>query len=146
MLGLGLLLALAWGGAVNTLADNVETLKEEAPIAAAEIESDSEIARDFGLTQRVERFVDDLDGELGTTAALQRSASTASTYAVTGILVLFLIGYGPKFVGAGLAQIDDERRRERVARVGGRAAGAQHGADRGGALARAGGAGVEPAR
>jgi predicted PurR-regulated permease PerM len=121
ILGLGLLMGLAWAGAVNTVADNFETLKEDAPIAAAEIEADSEIARDFGLTRRVEQFVDELDEELNTSAVLQRSASTVSTYVVTGILVLFLIGYGPKFVTAGLAQIDDERRRERVARVGARA-------------------------
>ena len=76
------------------------------------------MARDFGLAERVERFIDDLDDELGTSAVLQRSASTVSTYAVTGILVLFLIGYGPRFITAGLAQIDDDRRRERTARIG----------------------------
>jgi predicted PurR-regulated permease PerM len=114
-------MGLAWGGAVNTVADNFEALKEEAPIAAAEIEADSEIARDFGLTRRVEQFVAELDEELSTSAVLQRSASTVSTYVVTGILVLFLIGYGQRFVRAGLAQIDDERRRAHIARVGARA-------------------------
>lgn len=118
ILGLALLLGLAWFGAVNTLADNFDALKEAAPAAAAEIEEDSELARDFGLSRRVEQFVDDLDEELGTSAVLQRSASTVSTYAVTGILVLFLVAYGPRFVSAGLAQIDDVGRRDHLRAVG----------------------------
>ena len=90
----------AWLGSVATVTDNVETLTEEAPAAAAEIEADNKTARDFELEERVTAFVDELDSRLGRDAQAGKSASTISSYLVSGILVIFLIGYGPKFTRA----------------------------------------------
>ena len=103
-----LLLGGAWVGVLNTIADNVATLKRDAPAAAADIELDNEAARDFKLEERVTAFVEDLDEQAGTTAQLRQSTSTLSTYVVTGVLVLFFIGYGHRLVDGASSQLDDE--------------------------------------
>jgi len=92
-------------------------LKNEAPAAAAELEADSEIARDFRLEERVTNFVADLDEQLGTRAQVERSTSTISTYVVTGVLTMFFIAYGDRMVAGALNQLRDENRRERVDKV-----------------------------
>jgi predicted PurR-regulated permease PerM len=118
MLFLAIVLGGFWAGAVATVTDNVETLTEEAPAAAAQIEEDNEAARDFELEARVSSFVDDLDRRLGRGAQVTRSASTMSSYVVSGILVLFLVAYGPRFTRGAVDQIDDPARRRRVQAVG----------------------------
>jgi predicted PurR-regulated permease PerM len=120
LLTVALLLGGAWVGVLNTIADNVSALKRDAPAAAANIELDNEAARDFKLEERVTAFVEDLDEQAGTTAQLRQSTSTLSTYVVTGVLVLFFIGYGNRLVTGALGQVD-ESRRDRVQRIGGRA-------------------------
>jgi predicted PurR-regulated permease PerM len=122
LLGLAVLLGGFYGGVAGTVADNIETLNEQAPRAAAELEADNEVARDFGLESRVTAFVEDLDERLGTRAQLEQTTSTVSTYVVTGVLTMFFIAYGNKLVAGALGQIRDEQRRTRVARVVHRAA------------------------
>jgi predicted PurR-regulated permease PerM len=122
LLGLAAVLGGFYAGVAGTVADNIETLKDQAPAAAAELEADNEVARDFGLESRVTAFVEDLDERLGTQAQLERSTSTVSTYVVTGVLTVFFIAYGSKLVTGALGQIRDERRRTRLARVMHRAA------------------------
>lgn len=120
---LGALLVLAavlggfYAGVAGTIADNIETLRNQAPAAAAELEADNEVARDFGLESRVTAFVEDLDERLGTRAQLERTTSTVSTYVVTGVLTVFFIAYGHALVAGVLGQIREEQRRTRVARV-----------------------------
>jgi predicted PurR-regulated permease PerM len=103
-----------WVAVSATLAENVDQITEKAPAAAGDLESRSQLAKDFQLERRVTSFVDDLNSRLGTRAQVQRTASTAPTYVVTGMLMLFLLIYGDRFVNGGLAQIDDKARRERV--------------------------------
>lgn len=111
-----------FAGVAGTIADNVETLKDEAPAAAAELEADMEVAADFGLESRVTAFVEDLDERLGTRAQVERTTSTASTYVVTGVLTIFFIAYGDALRSGALSQIRDEQRRARVTRIMHRAA------------------------
>ncbi len=106
-----------YGGVAGTMVDNVAALKDAAPEAAAELELEHELARDFGLEERVTSFVDDLDERLGARAQLARTTSTISTYVVTGVLTVFLIAYGGRLVGGAIGLIRNERRRERVDRV-----------------------------
>ena len=87
LLGLAAVLGGFYLGVASTIADNIETLKDQAPAAATELEADNEVARDFGLESRVTAFVEDLDERLGTQAQLERSTSTVSTYVVTGVNV-----------------------------------------------------------
>ncbi len=126
LLTVATLLGGAWVGVLNTIADNVSTLKRDAPAAAADIELDNEAARDFKLEERVTAFVEDLDQQAGTSAQLRQSTSTLSTYVVTGVLVLFFIGYGHRLVDGAMGQLD-ESRRERAHHIGGRAVGAWRG-------------------
>lgn len=106
-----------WIGLSATLADNVDTLKQDAPAAAAELERESSVARDMQLQDRVASFVDDLDERFGTAAEVRRTAGTAPTYVVTGMLMLFLLIYGPRFLEGALAQISDESTRRRARSV-----------------------------
>ena len=115
LLGVAALLGGFYAGVAGTIADNVDAIKDGAPAAAAEIEDE------FELAERVTSFVDDLDERLGARAQLQRSTSTLSAYVVTGVLTVFLIGYGNRLTTGALDQIRDTRRRERVRRIGGRA-------------------------
>ena len=121
LLGVAIVLGGAYAGVAGTILDNIETLREEAPAAAAELESESGIARDFDLEKRVTAFVDDLDERLGTKVQLQRSTSTLSSYVVTGVLTVFLIGYGQKLYVGAIGQIRNSDRRERVNRISRRA-------------------------
>jgi predicted PurR-regulated permease PerM len=121
LLGVAAVLGGFYAGVAGTIADNVDTLKEGAPAAAAQLEQESEIARDFNLEERVTTFVDDLDERLGAKAQLQRSTSTLSAYVVTGVLTVFLIGYGNKLAAGALSQIRDVDRRERIGRISHRA-------------------------
>jgi predicted PurR-regulated permease PerM len=118
VLGLALLLAGARAGFAATVADNVDTLRQAAPEAAADIEADNQWARDFRLEERVTRFVEDLDERLGQSAQLRSSATTASTYVVTGILMVFLVVYGPRMVDGALRQVRRDDRRRRWAAIG----------------------------
>lgn len=122
LLGVAVVLGGFYAGVAGTIADNVETLKAEAPAAAAELEGENEVARDFGLEARVTAFVDDLDERLGAGAQLRRTTATVSTYVVTGVLTVFFIAYGSKLFNGALGQIRDEERRARTRRVLQRAA------------------------
>jgi predicted PurR-regulated permease PerM len=118
LLVLALVVGGAWAGTLATVTDNVDTLTEEAPEAAAQIEVDNQAARDFELEARVTAFVDDLDSRLGRGAQVTRSASTVSSYVVSGILVIFLIVYGPRFTHGAVDQIDDPDERSRISTIG----------------------------
>jgi predicted PurR-regulated permease PerM len=109
-----LVLGGIWAGTASTLARNAAKLKENAPAAATELEQRYQLAADFELQRRVNNLVDDVNARIGPRAAVQRAAGTAPTYVVTGVLMLFLLIFGKRFVDGGLAQIDDEARRERA--------------------------------
>jgi predicted PurR-regulated permease PerM len=121
--GLAITLLAAWLGIATTIVDNVDRIVEQAPVAASEIESRSELARDFDLTERVSRFADDVERRFGLEAQLGQSPSTTSTYLLTGILMVFFVVYGPRIVRSGFAQIRDDRRRSNAEGVAGRAFG-----------------------
>lgn len=121
LLGVAVVLGGFYAGVAGTIADNVEVIRDSAPAAAAQLESEAEVARNFGLAERVTAFVDDLDERLGTKAQVKRSTSTLSAYVVTGVLTVFLIGYGDRLTVGALNQIRDDSRRERVRRIGRRA-------------------------
>jgi predicted PurR-regulated permease PerM len=114
-------------GAFDDLQAEIERFQEAAPEAAARLEERDdrvgEIARDFQLTERVERFVDEIEDRFGGGGggALLASAGSLPTYFVGAILTIFLMNYGPRIVLGGLAQIRDEQRRVMVADILGRA-------------------------
>ncbi|HEX7094835.1 MAG TPA: AI-2E family transporter [Acidimicrobiales bacterium] len=109
--------------AVDDVRTELDNLQEIAPEAAQRIEESDrygETAREFRLRERVESFVEGLPERLagGDTAEVVRSATTRGiAYFVSFILTLFLVLHGPKIVRAGINQIGEPERRERVAHV-----------------------------
>jgi putative heme transporter len=108
---------VAWGvlGDVNR---QIERLQEAAPNAAAEIEQSDRfgrIARDFRLEERVTEAEDSLSQD-GSQQA-QRAARRVATYLIGGILMLFLLSWGPRMGTGALAQIPDDETRVRLASV-----------------------------
>lgn len=106
-----LLVGGAWVGVSATLGSEVDKLRTALPQAAVDLETRYEAAADFRLVERAQAFVNELDERFGTQAEMAQAAGLASTYVVTGVLMLFLVGYGPRFVSAGLRQITDPARR-----------------------------------
>jgi predicted PurR-regulated permease PerM len=123
--GAGLVLA---GVATYRVVDDVQSgtkkLRDAAPAAAQRIERSErfgETARTLKVTERTTAFMDELPNRLrgGTAADALRSAATRGVaFLTTSVLTLFLLLHGPKLADAGLRQIADERRRERVRKVG----------------------------
>jgi len=97
-------------------------LETAAPDAAAAIEERTdrvgELARDFGLRDRVTSAVAALDNRVtGGGDVLRSTAGTAPTYFVCTILTVFLMTYGPRMARSALEQDGDLIRRARIAHI-----------------------------
>ena len=107
---------------VGDLDAQVRQLQEDIPEVAADIEASErfgEAAQDFGLVEWAEDFADGLrqpSSQIG-----EKAKTGASTWLITLILTIFALLWGRRLTDAGLAQISDERRREKVARISRRA-------------------------
>ena len=110
-------IALAGGAVIGirvTIRSEVDKLRTALPAAAHELEQRYRAAADFHLAQRTQSLVTSLDDRFGVRAQVAAAAGTASTYVVTGVLTLFLVVYGPRFVSGALRQISDPGRRASV--------------------------------
>jgi len=108
--------------AFDDLDREVRSLQRVAPDATARLEArDDEIGdamQDLRLTRRVEVFLDEVDGRIGSGSdALAQNALTVPVYFVNAILTIFLLLYGPGIVRGALTLVDDEVRRARLAQV-----------------------------
>ena len=109
--------------AFEDLSHELERVQRIAPRAAGEIERSDrfgEFAREIDLRDRVKTFVDELPDKLrggSDVAAIQSAASRGVSFLITFVLLLFLLASGPKFIEAGLAQVNDENRRARLRAV-----------------------------
>ena len=106
-----------WVGVSTTVESEMDKLRTALPQAARDLEQRYEAAADFRLVERAQQFVNELDERFGAGAEVSEAAGIASTYVVTGVLMLFLVGYGPRFVSAGLRQITNPERRRTAATV-----------------------------
>ena len=100
----------------------LDRLQVEAPAAADAIEDREdrvgELARDFGLSARVDDAVAALDARVaGGEEVLVSTAGTAPAYLVCAILTIFLLTFGPRMAQAALEQDPDDDRRRRTAAV-----------------------------
>jgi predicted PurR-regulated permease PerM len=119
--------AAAFGGVayvtVEDLSHELERAQRITRRAAGELERSErfgEFAREIELRRRVTAFADELPDRLrgGDTAeAIQSAASRGVSFLITFVLLIFLLASGPKFIHAGLEQIDDPVRRERLREV-----------------------------
>ncbi|MDQ1711998.1 MAG: hypothetical protein QOE45_1448 [Frankiaceae bacterium] len=102
----------------------MRALETAAPAAARRVEESprfGETARAVRLAERTDEFVKDLPERLrgGSTADAVRAAATRGVaFLTTSVLTLFLLLHGRRLASAAVRQIGDERRRERVMRVG----------------------------
>lgn len=106
--------AVAAGAVIGvrvTIRSEVDKLRTALPAAAHDLEQRYHTAADFHLAQRTQTFVNSLDDRFGTRAQVAAAAGTASAYVVTGVLTVFLVIYGPRFVSGALHQIADPARR-----------------------------------
>lgn len=119
-----LVLGLTTYRVVDDVQRGTRRLQRAAPEAARDIERSDrfgEVARTVHLEQRTDAFMRELPRRLrgGSTADALRSAATRGVaFLTTSVLTLFLLLHGPRLASAGIDQIADERRRERVRRVG----------------------------
>ena len=109
---------LLWAG-INDLRIGLDRLRSAAPDAAGKVEESGswigEAARQFGLRDRVEEFLDRLPARLagGSSGEAVRAAATRGlAIVVTVVLMVFLLSHGPRLVHGALRQIPDDRRRE----------------------------------
>ncbi len=115
--GFGILLSGAWVGVSATIQSEVGQLRTDLPRAARDLEQRYEAVAEFRLSARAEAFVTSLHDRFGTRAQVAEAAGTVPTYLVIGILMLFLVGYGPRYISAGLGQISDPVKRESAAAI-----------------------------
>lgn len=108
---------------VDDVSEATTLLQQEAPEAAAQLEDGErfgEFATTVKLEERTTAFMKDVPERLrgGTPAEALRAATTRGVaFLTTSVLTLFLLLHGPEIARAGLRQIGDERRRERVTHV-----------------------------
>lgn len=108
---------------VDDLRTQADRLEKAAPDAARELERSErfgDFAREFQLVDRVQTFVDELPERLrgGDPASALRSAATRGVaFLATTVLTIFLLVHGHRLVDAGLRQIRDADRRDRVRTV-----------------------------
>ncbi len=110
-----------WVGIVANLRAEVRRVRTSLPAAAERLERRYDAAADFRLAERVGSFVREIDRRVSTGAAVSKAAGTVPAYFVTGVLLLFFLAYGPRYLRGALNQIRDPDRRATVATVFGRA-------------------------
>lgn len=100
---------------VRELTSSARALQAAAPQAAARFEERSSFARDLKLADTIGSFTQQLSRDLneGTVARVR----AAPTYLVTGVLMLFLLVHGRRYVTGALSLITDAMRRERMRRI-----------------------------
>ncbi len=104
---------------VSELTSSAKALAQAAPVAAARLEQRSSIARDLRVTATIRSFTKELTRDINQEALSRVRA--APTYLVTGILMLFILAHGRRYVNGALAQIADSNARARwrgIVRVG----------------------------
>lgn len=101
---------------VDDFQQEARRLERAAPAAARSIERSErlgEVARDFGLAERVESLVSGLPASLtgGTGAdAVRANATRGIAFLASGVLMLFLVSHGPRLASAAIDALPADRR------------------------------------
>jgi predicted PurR-regulated permease PerM len=121
ILGVIILSVGTWAGVMANLRTEVRRVRTSLPAAAERLERRYDAASEFRAGERVRSFVRSIDERVSTGAAVSKAAGTVPTYFVTGVLLLFFLGYGPRYLSGALNQIRDPDRRATVESVFSRA-------------------------
>jgi predicted PurR-regulated permease PerM len=103
-------------GLARELLDSLDVLEQAAPRAARQLEERYDWASDIDVSARVQSFLDDMHDSVRESTVGQ-AIGTVPTYLVTGILMLFLLGYGRRYFLGALKLFDDLERRRTVRQV-----------------------------
>ena len=112
VVGVGAAFAGIAVGLVNQILDAIDDLEVAAPDAAEGLERRFRWAADVGVADRVERLVGEMQDSVRE-FTVNRAVGTVPTYIVTGILMLFLLAFGRRYVNGLIGLFDDAERRER---------------------------------
>lgn len=108
-------------GLAREVLDSLAELERAATQSARDLQARHEWAADIDVSARVEAFLDQMRDSVRE-STLHRAIGTVPTYLVTGILMLFLLGYGRRYFLGFLKQFDDLDRRHTVRHVAAAAA------------------------
>ena len=103
-------------GLTRELLSSIDDLEEAAPRAAVGLEERYDWAADIDVTTRVTDLVERIN-ESVRSETFDRAFGRVPTYFVTGVLMLFLLGFGRRYVLGLLSLFDDLARRQVVRRV-----------------------------
>jgi predicted PurR-regulated permease PerM len=107
------------------LTHQFEVIRDNAVATARSVQSTrqfGQVATEFGLVDKTTAFFRHLPVVLGgdsadPAATAQSAASSGSALFAIATFAILLLIFGPRFVGSGLAQIDDERVRARIGKL-----------------------------
>jgi predicted PurR-regulated permease PerM len=103
-------------GLTRELLNSLDDLEEAAPEAARGLEERYDWAVDLDVTARVADLVERIN-EAVRTETIERAFGRLPTFLVTGVLMLFLLAFGRRYVLGFLSLFDDLGRRHVVRRV-----------------------------
>ena len=103
-------------GLTRELLARSTTSSEAAPRAASGLEERYDWAADVDVTTRVADLVERIN-ESVRSETIDRAFGRLPTYLVTGVLMLFLLAFGRRYVLGMLGLFDDLERRQVVRRV-----------------------------
>jgi putative heme transporter len=103
-------------GLARELLASLDDLEEAAPEAARGLEDRYDWAADLNVTARVDDLLQRIN-ESVRSETIDRAFGRLPTYLVTGVLMLFLLAYGRRYILGLLGLFDDLERRQLVRRV-----------------------------
>ncbi len=103
-------------GLTRELLGSLDDLEQAAPRAASGLEERYDWAADIDVTSRVADLVERID-EAVRSETIDRTFGRLPTFLVTGVLMLFLLAFGRRYVLGMLSLFDDLGRRHVVRRV-----------------------------
>jgi predicted PurR-regulated permease PerM len=112
---LGLVVGVV-AGLTQELLDSLDDLERAAPEAARGLEERYTWAADIDVTARVADLIERIDDSVRS-ETIERTLGRAPTYLVTGVLMLFLLAFGRRYVLGALNLMDDLGRRRLARRV-----------------------------
>ena len=109
VIGIGVIAGAVWTFVRIQIIGELDVIVTRAPLAADDLEERASWAREIDLGDRI----DDLVGRIDVPTATERLgefAGIASSYFVPGILMLFMLIFGPGMVAGAFAQLPEARR------------------------------------
>lgn len=109
VLGIGAIIGVVWAFVRLQLLSELEYFVDEAPVVAGNLEDRVAVFEDLELKDRVTDIVSGIEVP-STSQRVGELAEVAMAYFVPGILMLFMLVFGPRMVDGAFNQIVEPRR------------------------------------